>query len=324
MNKKILILSSLLALFAASTSAQTTIELRPDGGYERIPATVNGLAVRAFYTEEAWNLSLSPTTFRFMQENGYISYNDVRGNATLRIAGEDVPAITLVIKTLKVGNLVMRDLPAALIRTQTVPMLIGPGVFSEWGTVVKDGDKLLIGEAEVAPEGKVDSLRTLAQNLLDSGEYAKACEVFDELYKDDHLNMFTFCQYCLTLSLANRYEDNIAKSEQWLEKYSGLSAVSDFWIYDAMGDSAYGLEKWEEADAYYAKAFETQCNLYNTNEKAIENGEYHDADLGKALFMRSRAQAHLGKLRKSERWALLSARLGYEPAVEFCEKYGIK
>jgi len=237
--------------------------------------------------------------------------------------------MTLVLKTLRVGNMIMRDMPAALIRTQSAPMLIGPSAFSEYGSVEQDGDLLKIGydnapEIADAVKDPVDSLKLLAQSLLEDEKYSESADVFAQLDKDGYLNMFTSCQYCLTLALADRYEENIARSKKWLEKYSGLSAVSDFWIYDSMGNSAFALEDWNAADSYYAKAFQTQCDLYNTSEESIANGEFHDETLGKTLFMRSKAQGKLKNLRRSEHWCLLAARLGYAPAVEFCEKYGIK
>jgi len=328
MNKAIYTIAALLLMGATSLKAQSTIELQPDGDKLRLSAVVNGVAVRAFYTEEAWNVSLSPTTFLFLAENGYLSYSDVKGNATLRIGGKDVPAMTLVIKTLRIGDMIFRDQPAALIRTQSAPMLIGPSAFSEFGSVELDGETLRVGydnapEIADAAKSPVDSLKTLAQTLLEDEKYGESADVFAELDKDGYLNMFTSCQYCLTLALAERYEDNISRSKQWLDKYSGLSAVSDYWIYDSMGNSAYELERYEEADGYYAKAFKTQCNLYNTSEESIANGEFHDEALGKTLFMRSKAQGRLKNLRKSEHWCLLAAKLGYAPAIEFCEKYGI-
>jgi len=309
--------------------AQSVIPLSREGDYDRLTAVVNGVGVKAYYTDETWNVSLSPTTFLFLAENGYISYSDVKGNATLRIKGENVPAMTLVIREMRVGDLVIKDMPAALIRTQTAPMLIGPSAFSLFGAVEKQDDRLLVGEEE-AVEGSIplgdpiDETKKLAQQKLEDGDFQGAADAFSSLYSKGYLNMFTFCQYCLTLALADRYEENISKSREWLSRYQGRSAVSDYWILDSMGDSAMKLERWADADSYYEKAYATECELYNTSEEAISKGEFHDEALGKTLFMRSRAQARLGSPYKSEHYVLLASQLGYAPAVEFCQKYGIK
>lgn len=75
-------------LQAGACLAQTVIHLNPESeGRYMLDATVNGVGVRTYYTEESWFASMSSTT----------------------------KAGSFVIRNLRIGNVIVKDLPAFVI-----------------------------------------------------------------------------------------------------------------------------------------------------------------------------------------------------------------
>lgn len=331
MMRKRVFLTILWTTCALSLSAQRTVRLRSTGeeGRYTVDASVNGVGLRTWYTAENWFVSLSSTTYLFLYENGYITPDEVKGFTILKMPdGSSEKAASFVIRELRVDGTLVRDVPAFVLRKQTVPLLIGSPAFQSLGGVRTEEDRILIGEDEPAavPEAAepLDSLRQAAQDHLGADEYSQAASCFEALEAQGALNMFTQYQYALVLNMLQRDAGCIAASQDWLSRNEGKSLTMDYWIHKGLGDSHARGGSYEKAVESYGKAVEAYCKLYNTSEKEIGRGNFHDRNLGSTLYSLGRIHAAQGKVAKAERYCSLSAKCGWAPAREFCDKYKIK
>ena len=331
MNTKLL--AALLAIFPLAAQAQSVVTLQPAGedGRYTIETSVNGVGVRTYYTEENWFVSMSTTTYLFLYENGYIDDEDVKGITTLKLPdGSSSKGAAFVIRNLKVGDhILVTDIPAFVVSKQTVPLIIGSSAFESLGDVTREGDKIVIGDlddidsiAEVVDP--VDSLRIAAQAHLDAEEYAEAAPCFSALKEKDALNMLTQYQYSLLLGILERDEENISISRDWLSSNEGKSLTMDYWIHNGMGASFARLGDNANAISSLEKAIGTYYKLFNTSEKGIKSGNFHDNNLGSTLYRLGRVYAAEGKVRLTETYCSLAAKCGYQPAIDFCDQYKIK
>ncbi len=305
------LLAALLAILPAAASAQSVVTLQPaseDGKYT-IETSVNGVGVRTYYTEENWFVSMSTTTYLFLYENGYIHDEDVKGITTLKLPdGSNSKGAAFVIRKLKVGDhILVTDTPAFVVSKQTVPLIIGSSAFESLGEVTREGDKIVIGNLEDIESiaevvDPVDSLRIAAQAHLDAEEYAEAIACFSSLKEKDALNMLTQYQYAMLLGILGKDEENM----------NGLGSS-----YGRMKDNAKAIECLEKAVAVYYK-------LFNTSEKGIKSGNFHDNNLGSTLYRLGRLYASEGKVAKTESNCALAAKCGYQSAIDFCKQYKIK
>ena len=331
MNTKLL--AALLAIFPLAAQAQSVVTLQPAGedGRYTIETSVNGVGVRAYYTEENWFVSMSTTTYLFLYENGYIDDEDVKGITTLKLPdGSSSKGAAFVIRNLKLGDhILVSDIPAFVVSKQTVPLIIGSSAFESLGDVTREGDKIVIGDmddidsiAEVVDP--VDSLRIAAQAHLDAEEYAEAASCFSALKEKDALNMLTQYQYSLLLGILERDEENISISRDWLSSNEGKSLTMDYWIHNGMGASFARLGDNANAISSLEKAIGTYYKLFNTSEKGIKSGNFRDGNLGSTLYRLGRVYAAEGKVRLTETYCSLAAKCGYQPAIDFCDQYKIK
>jgi len=318
------ITTTLFLLIAIGIRAQAIIQLENENGRDMLQADINGVTVKAYYTDEPWNISLSSTTYLFLNENGYIPDSDVQGMSSVKMTnGTTVKAGAFVIKNLKIGNVTLKNVPATVIAKQTVPLLIGSQAFQDFGEIVKEDGRLSIGLGSNSPAqvDTMDILRTKLQDCLSEKNYAEAETIFKQLYSAGELNMFTQYQYCMVLGLNGNDKDNSIVSTDWIGKYAGKSLSMDYWIYDGLGNSLKNLGDNMGAISSYLKAKTADFDLYNTDEKAIKKGEFKNEDLGKTLFALGQAYARADNISRGEYWCILSAKCGYQPAIDFCKKY---
>lgn len=312
---------------------QTSILLQDSGtdGRYIVNASINGVSVKTYYTSENWFASLSSTTYLFLYENDYIAPADVKGFATLKMPdGSSEKAASFVIKELRIDNVILKDVPAFVLKKQTVPFLIGNSTFDGIGGAVQEGSRLIIGEtteeqnteqASLEPE---DSLKDAAQKHLDAKEYAQAASCFEALSKAGALNMFTSYEYSVVLNILERDDETIAVSEQWLSEYEGKSLTMDYWVYDCLGDAYARKKDVKPAIEKYQQAISAYCKLFNTTEKAIRKSSFQDETLGITLFNLSRMYASDGNVSKAEYYCSLAAKSGSQQAISFCKQYKIK
>ena len=321
-------------LQAGACLAQTIIRLNPESeGKYTLDATVNGVGVRTYYTEESWFASMSSTTYLFLYENGYIADTDVKGMTVLKMPdGSTTKAGSFVIRNLRIGNVIVKDLPAFVIKKQTVPLVVGNSSFDCFGEVVLKDNELLIfdgteREENVQTAERIsvqDSLKLAAQAHIDAKEYREATNCLETLRSQEGLNMYNEYQYIILLNILGRNDEVIALSDKWLAAHEGQTSYLDFWVYDALGDSYSRKENHLKAIEKYESAVSAYYAMFNTNEKELMKSKLQDNTLGSTLFDLAKQYAANGNLMKSQHCYFMSAKCGNAAAVEVCRKYNIK
>ena len=328
---------TLIALLAAtlctlSLNAQSVIKLNPqsDGRYT-IDATVNGVGVKTYYAAENWFASVSSTTYLFLYENDYIQAADVNGVTVLKMPdGSTVKAGSFVIKNLRIGNIIVQNLPAFVLTKQNVPLILGNSAFDCFGEVVQDGNRLLVYDGTVMEEETQepqleasDELKMAAQTYLDAKDYQSAAQCFDTLHQMGELNMYNEYQYAMVLNILGRSDDAIAICDKWIENNLGRAMVLDYWMYDALGDCYARKKDTPKSIENYEKAVATYCKLFNTSEKEIKKSKFQDETLSYTLYDLARQYASVN-IGKTEYYMALSAKSGNKAAQEFCKSVHIK
>ena len=324
-----------MALVAIAMCAQTVIPLHQesDGRYT-MNASVNGVGVRTYYTPDNWYASVSSTTYLFLYENGYIADADVNGMTTVKMPnGTSNKAASFVIRNLKIGNVIVQNLPAFVITKQTVPLLVGNAAFDCFGTVSQEGNRLIVDDRfeedfevadapEAAPstkaETEAEALVRVLKAHLDAKEYVQAAECFETLQDMGVLTMYSEYQYAMVLNILRRNDDCIALTKPWLEENLGKAMTLDYWMYDALGDCYARKGDKSNAIKYYEEAVAAYCRLFNTTEKEIKKSKFKDETLGYTLYDLAMQYA-TRDISKTYYYASLAAKSGNANAIEYCK-----
>ena len=336
MKRLIMFLAVLLTTVA---SAQTVIKLNPvsEGKYT-LDASLNGVGVKTYYTEESWFASVSSTTYLFLYENGYIADGDVKGMTVVKMPdGSTEKAGTFVIRKLKIGNnVIVKDLPAFVIKKQNVPLIVGNSSFDCFGEVVLKDDKLLIYDGIERPSGDIrtaqsepfkgmqESLRDEAQAHMEAREYRDAAQCFEALMDDGGLSQYEEYQYILVLNSLGRNDEALAISEKWLAAYGGRTSNLGYKIYEARGDAYARKGSRLNAINAYENAVSAYYAMFNISEKDLLRNDHQDTTLGYTLFNLARQYAANGNLLKSQHNYFLSSKCGNQAAIDVCREYKIK
>ena len=117
-----------------------------DMGVYKVPCEINGLKVKMIFDTGAAKVSISKSLAELMLENGYISLSDMSGDGG-RIIGADGKVIehsSVLLKTLKIGDLLLNDVEAVIVHQQSAPLLLGQTAISRLGKISIQGNKLYI------------------------------------------------------------------------------------------------------------------------------------------------------------------------------------
>ena len=326
-------LTALLTAYYAE--AQTVIKLNPESdGVYTLSATLNGVGVRTYYTEESWFASVSSTTYLFLYENGYIDPNDVKGMTVLKMPdGSTVKAGSFIIRNLKIGNVIVKDLPAFVIKKQSVPLVVGNSSFDCFGEVVLKDNELLIYDgierkddvqtAQGPAVSSQDSIRLAVQRHIDANEYQEAAACLEILKANGELGMYDEYQYVLLMNALRRNDETIALAEKWLAEYQGKTTYLDYWMFDALGDAHAKKGNHQKSIENYERAVSAYYAMFNMTEKDMLKSPRQDNTLGDTLFDLARQYASNGNVMKSQHCYFVSAKCGNETAIDVCKKYRI-
>ena len=332
----------LFLLPCAALSAQTVISLHEaEDGRLMMDAAVNGVGVKTYYTPDNWYASMSSTTYLFLYENGYIAPAEVNGMTTVKMpGGGTVKAASFVIRELKIGRLLVRNLPAFVITKQNVPLIVGNSAFDCFGTVSVEGLELTIDDrfpedfeaaepaapeaAEVAAAPAEDSAAALGKDVgqaLAAKDYARAAEDFARLQELGVMTLYSEYQYAMVLNILHRNDDCIALTRRWLDDNEGKAPTLDYWMYDALGDCHARKGDKPAAIRYYEEAVAAYCRMFNVSEKDIRRSQFKDETLGYTLYdlAMQYAATDMGQCRH---YCTLAAKSGNAAAIDFCRKAG--
>ena len=107
--------------------------------------TINGLPLYFVFDTGAADVSISSVEANFMLKNGYLTDADFMGKQNFVTATGEIHEGTIInLREVRVGDVVLRDIKASVIKNQSAPLLLGQSCFRRFGTVEVDNEAQVI------------------------------------------------------------------------------------------------------------------------------------------------------------------------------------
>ncbi|MBR1480918.1 MAG: tetratricopeptide repeat protein [Paludibacteraceae bacterium] len=117
----------------------TEIPFTRQGGVCQVQCTVNSLPFYFVFDTGASDVTLSSVEANFMLKNGYLTETDFMGKQNYITADGKIHEGTLVnLRELRVGDIVLYNIKASIVSSQTAPLLLGQTAFRHFGQVEID------------------------------------------------------------------------------------------------------------------------------------------------------------------------------------------
>ena len=117
------------------------------GGTFEIPCDINGLPLQMIFDTGASDVTISSVEANFMLKNGYLSEKDIKGKKYYQIAnGQISEGTTITLREVKIGDAVLHNVDASVVKSQKAPLLLGQSAMERFGTITIDNqnNKLII------------------------------------------------------------------------------------------------------------------------------------------------------------------------------------
>ena len=130
------------AVSAPSEGCIAEVEFkRHNGGTFEIPCNINGLPLQMIFDTGASDVTISSVEANFMLKNGYLSDRDIKGKKYYRIAnGEISDGTVITLREVKIGDAVLRNVDASVLKSQQAPLLLGQSAMERFGTITIDNE----------------------------------------------------------------------------------------------------------------------------------------------------------------------------------------
>ena len=128
------------------TVTEIAVKRNPGGTFE-IPCDINGLPLYMIFDTGASDVSISSVEANFMLKNGYLSEKDIKGKKYYQNAnGQISEGTTITLREVKIGDAVLHNVDASVVKSQKAPLLLGQSAMERFGTITIDNqnNKLII------------------------------------------------------------------------------------------------------------------------------------------------------------------------------------
>lgn len=120
---------------------------RRSGGTFNVDCSVNGLPLSMIFDTGASDVTISKVEADFMLKNNYLSKDDIKGKKYYQVADGAISEGTVItLKEVKIGDAVLHNVDASVVKSQKAPLLLGESVLQKFGTFTVDNinSKLII------------------------------------------------------------------------------------------------------------------------------------------------------------------------------------
>lgn len=123
-------------------SGKTTVKMSEENGTYKIPIEINGSNMNFIFDTGASVISMSATEAMFLYKQGTLKEEDFVGNVNFQDATGAISEGTIIkLKTVKIGNKVLKDIKASIVHNNEAPLLFGQSALAKFGKVSIDYDK---------------------------------------------------------------------------------------------------------------------------------------------------------------------------------------
>ena len=129
----------------SGVSGVTELPFTMDGGVCQVKCFINGLPLYFVFDTGAADITISSVEANFMLKNGYLTDADFLGKQNYVTATGEIHEGTIInLREVRVGDVVLNDVKASVVKSQRAPLLLGQSVFRRFGTLEVDNKNSII------------------------------------------------------------------------------------------------------------------------------------------------------------------------------------
>lgn len=115
------------------STGKTIIKMEKRNGVYYVPVELNGAKMAFIFDTGAGIISISETEANFLMKQGTLTEDDIKGTAKFSDANGDISEGTIInLKTVKIGNITLRDIKASVVHNSIAPLLLGQSAFEQF------------------------------------------------------------------------------------------------------------------------------------------------------------------------------------------------
>ncbi len=123
----------------SNSDTKTVIKMQKKNGVYTIPVELNGQKMSFIFDTGASIISISEKEADLLMADGTLTEDDIKGTASFRDANGDISEGTLVnIKTVKIGDIILKDIEASIVHNTKAPLLLGQSALENFRKVSVD------------------------------------------------------------------------------------------------------------------------------------------------------------------------------------------
>ena len=127
------------------SNAVTELPFTMEGGVYQVKCVINGLPLYFVFDTGAADVTISSVEADFMLKNGYLTDADFMGKQNYVTATGEIHEGTVInLREVRVGDVVLNDVKASVVKSQSAPLLLGQSVFRRFGTLEVDNRNSII------------------------------------------------------------------------------------------------------------------------------------------------------------------------------------
>lgn len=116
----------------------------PGGTYE-VPCTINGLPLRFIFDTGASDVTISSVEANFMLKNDFLTEKDFKGSRKYVTAdGSITDGAVICIKEVMVGDVILKNIEASVVKNQKAPLLLGQSILERFGKITIDNENSVL------------------------------------------------------------------------------------------------------------------------------------------------------------------------------------
>lgn len=125
-----------------TTGEKTVVKMQKSGGVYYIPVEVDGVNMRFIFDTGASTISISEVEAGYLYKQGVLTNEDVLGKANFSDANGNISEGTVInLKTVKIGDRVLRNVQASVVHNLKAPLLFGQSALEKFGKISIDNQK---------------------------------------------------------------------------------------------------------------------------------------------------------------------------------------
>lgn len=118
---------------------KNVIKMKLAGGVYSIPTVVNGSNMDFIFDTGASDITISEVEALFLYRQGTLTVDDFIGVQQYQIADGSISEGSIInLKTVQIGNKVLRNVKASIIHNTSAPLLLGQSALNQFGQITID------------------------------------------------------------------------------------------------------------------------------------------------------------------------------------------